>query len=444
MRTRSRRVHAASVMSVALVAVARVARDARPSRRITCVRVPQDALAGLSRTEVADTRPVFDESAGEPAPLPPFWFEDPALSQPTEVMRVVAAVPAVEGRGVDDGGPAVEPAVADEAAVETDPAPEPPPLEPEPPLEPAAPPPPPSLVRELKSAPVLAVRERVVPEPVTAPRAERQTIPVAAPRAECQPTPVAAPATADEPTPAPTATATRVAAVAAPKSAPDVEDAWGWAEPWAFEIPDAERQRRRPSDTAGGAPRRTKRSGRRRSGRSHPLVALAVIVLVVAVSTWAMLSRSPKAGAHSVETAAVSYSPRPSAFALRTIPAAYLHDYWRAAVEYGLDWTELAAVGQIESDQGRSQTPGVAQGTNPAGAAGPAQFLGSTWARFGVDADGRGSMNPYDPADAITAMAAYLKASGAPQDWRTALYAYNHSTAYVDAVIALSRRYFGS
>ena len=44
----------------------------------------------------------------------------------------------------------------------------------------------------------------------------------------------------------------------------------------------------------------------------------------------------------------------------------------RGSNEYGLDWTKLAAVGQIESDQGRSQTPGVTQGTNPSGAAGPA------------------------------------------------------------------------
>ena len=51
-----------------------------------------------------------------------------------------------------------------------------------------------------------------------------------------------------------------------------------------------------------------------------------------------------------------------------------------------------------------------------------------------------GRPNPYDPADAITSMAAYLKAQGAPQDWRQALYSYNHSWGYVDAVLSLSRR----
>ena len=188
-------------------------------------------------------------------------------------------------------------------------------------------------------------------------------------------------------------------------------------------------------------------ASRRRRGRNwrrRPVVALAVILLAAAVSVWVVVPRSSSANARSGETADISGSPHPSTYALRTIPAAYLRDYWKAADEYGLDWTKLAAVGQIESDQGRSETPGVAEGTNTSGAAGPAQFLGTTWARYGVDADGRGSINPYDPADAITAMAAYLKASGAPQNWSAALYAYNHSDAYVKAVLALSRRYLAS
>jgi membrane-bound lytic murein transglycosylase B len=122
------------------------------------------------------------------------------------------------------------------------------------------------------------------------------------------------------------------------------------------------------------------------------------------------------------------------------IPRRYLHIYQHVAREYGLQWNILAAVGQVESDHGRSPLPGVKQGVNGAGAAGPAQFLGSTWARYGVDVHGSGRPNPYDPADAITAMAAYLKANGAPQEWRQALYSYNHSWGYVDAVLSLSHR----
>jgi membrane-bound lytic murein transglycosylase B len=125
---------------------------------------------------------------------------------------------------------------------------------------------------------------------------------------------------------------------------------------------------------------------------------------------------------------------------MQAIPHQYLKLYIKVGDEYGLEWTMLAAVGQIESHSGASKLPGVASGTNSAGAAGPAQFELPTWQRFGVNADGRGQMSPYDPADAITAMAAYLKASGAPQDWNAALLTYNHSQQYADAVKALARR----
>ena len=46
-----------------------------------------------------------------------------------------------------------------------------------------------------------------------------------------------------------------------------------------------------------------------------------------------------------------------------------------------------------------------------------------------------------EPADAIGAAAAYLRHWGAPHDWRRALYAYNHSDAYVDLVLAWAARY---
>jgi membrane-bound lytic murein transglycosylase B len=130
-----------------------------------------------------------------------------------------------------------------------------------------------------------------------------------------------------------------------------------------------------------------------------------------------------------------------TAFARSEIPASYLRLYLRAAAEYDLDWATLAAVGQIESRQGRSVFPGVTSGTNTAGAAGPAQFLSATWDRYGVDGDSDGQINPYDPADAIPSMAAYLRASGAPEDWPKALFAYNHSQSYVDSVLAMSRRF---
>ncbi len=59
------------------------------------------------------------------------------------------------------------------------------------------------------------------------------------------------------------------------------------------------------------------------------------------------------------------------------------------------------------------------------------QFLGSTWAQYGVDAEGAGVPDRWNPADAIYAAANYLRASGAPQNYEAAIYAYNHASWYV-------------
>jgi hypothetical protein len=135
---------------------------------------------------------------------------------------------------------------------------------------------------------------------------------------------------------------------------------------------------------------------------------------------------------------------RASATARADIPARYLGLYQRAARTCpGLPWGVLAAVGKLESDHGRSRLPGVRSGWNSAGAAGPMQFgvgvgrAGNAWARYG-----RGG-NVYDPRDAIPAAARYLCAAGARggRDVRGALYAYNHSAAYVREVLAVARRY---
>ena len=67
--------------------------------------------------------------------------------------------------------------------------------------------------------------------------------------------------------------------------------------------------------------------------------------------------------------------------------------------------------------------------------------VASTWARDGVDANGDGTVDRWDPADAIFAAANYLKASGAPADTPGAVFAYNHSQAYVDEVLRWASTY---
>jgi membrane-bound lytic murein transglycosylase B len=61
------------------------------------------------------------------------------------------------------------------------------------------------------------------------------------------------------------------------------------------------------------------------------------------------------------------------------------------------------------------------------------QFLPATWRAYGLGGD------VHDPRDAILGAANLLRASGAHRDLRRALYAYNRSTLYVDAVLAYAR-----
>ena len=133
----------------------------------------------------------------------------------------------------------------------------------------------------------------------------------------------------------------------------------------------------------------------------------------------------------------------PSALALREIPPLYLHLYEQAAARYGLQWPVLAGIGKVECDNGRDTSPSctVEGALNAAGAGGPMQFLASTWATYGVDADGDGRDDRWDPADAIYGAARYLRAAGAPGDYARAIFAYNHAQWYVEAVERWARVY---
>ena len=104
-------------------------------------------------------------------------------------------------------------------------------------------------------------------------------------------------------------------------------------------------------------------------------------------------------------------------------PVELLAAYRRAAAAFGIDWHYLAAIHLVETRMGRIR------GTSTAGAQGPMQFMPATW-----NAYGRGDIN--DNGDAIMAAARYLAASGAPGDMRGALWRYNRSDHYVDAVSA--------
>ena len=136
--------------------------------------------------------------------------------------------------------------------------------------------------------------------------------------------------------------------------------------------------------------------------------------------------------------------PAPSAAAANGIPGNYLQLYQAAGQKYGLPWNLLAAIGSIETDHGRLKAPGVTNGTNSSGAAGPMQFLEGTWQQYKVDGNRDGRKDKYDPRDAIPGAAKYLKASGAPKDLHRAIFAYNHADWYVQKVLAKMREYGAS
>ncbi|MDQ3740761.1 MAG: lytic murein transglycosylase, partial [Actinomycetota bacterium] len=115
------------------------------------------------------------------------------------------------------------------------------------------------------------------------------------------------------------------------------------------------------------------------------------------------------------------------------IPPFLLSIYQAAGMEYGIRWEVLAAINEIETDYGRNLN------VSSAGALGWMQFMPATWKAYGVDANGDGRKDPYNPVDAIFAAANYLKAAGAQQDLRRAIFAYNHADWYVESVLMRAR-----
>ena len=109
-------------------------------------------------------------------------------------------------------------------------------------------------------------------------------------------------------------------------------------------------------------------------------------------------------------------------------PARLLAHYRRAQRRFGVAWPVLAAINFVESAFGRLRN------SSAAGAQGPMQFIPSTWEAYGLGGD----IN--DPRDAILGAANLLHANGAPGRLRNALYRYNPSDLYVNAVLAYTER----
>ena len=112
---------------------------------------------------------------------------------------------------------------------------------------------------------------------------------------------------------------------------------------------------------------------------------------------------------------------------------ALIRIYEAAARRYHIQWEILAAINAIETNYGRDVS------TSSAGAIGFMQFMPATWRQYAVAVDGAGKPNPYNPRDAVFAAAHLLAANGGMRNLRRALYAYNHASWYVDAVLWRAR-----
>jgi hypothetical protein len=168
----------------------------------------------------------------------------------------------------------------------------------------------------------------------------------------------------------------------------------------------------------------------------------ALIVALLIVTT--LMTIAGVGGLGGVSEGAGFEADGVSPLAKAEIPAEYLRYYQQAGQRYHLDWAILAGIGKVECDHGRDPDPSCTKegAVNSAGAGGPMQFLASTWATYGV-APGGGTPDRWDPEDAIFGAANYLKASGAPGDYKKAIFAYNHAEWYVDEVESWAAKYRG-
>ena len=153
-------------------------------------------------------------------------------------------------------------------------------------------------------------------------------------------------------------------------------------------------------------------------------------------------------GASTPALAMLSPSAAPSPLAVQAIPPSYLVLYQDAARTcHGLPWQVLAAIGEMESDDGRSAAPSVHGPTGYGGAEGPMQFEPATFGAYAVRADRRHALSPFDPADAIYTAARMLCAAGAgapdSAGLAQAIFTYNHAGWYVNQVMALAEQYSG-
>jgi peptidoglycan LD-endopeptidase LytH len=156
-----------------------------------------------------------------------------------------------------------------------------------------------------------------------------------------------------------------------------------------------------------------------------------------------------------------------SLFGKEEVPSQYIPIYKAAEKEYGVPWNLLAAHHRVETKFSTMKSL-----ISPVGAEGHMQFMPCTfvgWSHptcgdlgkgnipedqktnpdiiekyggYGVDANGDGLADPFHIEDAIFSAANYLARNGAANgDVEQAVFAYNHSTEYVEDVLYYAEKY---
>jgi cell wall-associated NlpC family hydrolase len=172
------------------------------------------------------------------------------------------------------------------------------------------------------------------------------------------------------------------------------------------------------------------------------LLPLLGVVVALTLSSNAAADTFRVAHTHVKRAATVQSAPSSApmiAFSeAQTGPMSFaaLRGIWQAAgATYGIPWQVLAAINKVETNFGANLGP------SSAGAVGWMQFMPSTWARWGIDANGDGVADPNNPTDAIFSAARYLAGCGGQFDIARAVYCYNHSSSYVSEVLRLAAIY---
>jgi hypothetical protein len=237
----------------------------------------------------------------------------------------------------------------------------------------------------------------------------------------------------------------------------------------------------KPAGTPGGGGASLVAPAAVQVGASGPLLSAADLA---AIRNASIAVAAPTRAHAGLPRRASDGSPA-SSLAASGIPSTALMAYQDAAASESitspsceLSWPLLAGIGRVESNHGRFagailhsdglSTPRVIgiplNGVGTAlirdtdngrldgdrvydRAVGPMQFIPSTWASWGVDANGDGIRDPFNIYDAAAAAADYLCAAGrdlaTTQGQVQAILSYNDSYDYVRLVMGVERIYAG-